>query len=64
MESNVKLLPLSRKIELQVKGGDKIPEELWDYLDYLEGLVRDFHNQANQIARKVGGVIPDIGHWE
>lgn len=39
-------------------------DELLNYLDYLEGTVREFHLISAQVARKVGGDVPKIAEWE
>ena len=38
-------------------------DELIVYIDYLEGVARDFHLQGNLIARALGGAIPERGTY-
>jgi hypothetical protein len=37
---------------------------LAEYVDYLEGVARDYHMHAQLIARATGGTVPERGVWE
>lgn len=38
-----------------------IPKDLWDYLDYLESQVKDYHTITRMAAEKLSGAVPEIG---
>jgi hypothetical protein len=58
---NIKIMDSRTKAKIYQQNNIEL---LVEYIDYLEGVARDFHLHARLIANAVGGDIPDRGIWK